>query len=57
MWTFDFGCVDVRFWLFGNWILVVLTFDFGCLVVLFWLGVCQVLWTLDFVVLTLDFGC
>ena len=28
MWMLDFGCVDVGFWLFGRWILVVWTLDF-----------------------------
>ena len=32
-----FGCVDVGFWLFGRWILVVGTLDFGCGDVGFWL--------------------
>ena len=47
-----FGCVDVGFWLFRRWILVVGTLDFGCGVVGFWL--CG-RWIL--VVGTLDFGC
>ena len=47
-----FDCVDVGFWLFGRWILVVGTLDFGCGDVVFWLWGRWIL-----VVGTLDFGC
>ena len=47
-----FGCLDVGFWLWGRWILVVRTLDFGCDVVGFWLWGRWIL-----VVGTLDFGC
>ena len=54
-----FGCVDVGFWLFGRWILVVGTLDFGCGDVGFWLWGRWILvsgrWIL--VVGMLDFGC
>ena len=28
-WTFDFGCADILFWLYGYFILVVRIFYFG----------------------------
>ena len=52
MWTLDFGCVGVRYWLYmyRRWILVERMLDFGCLDVGFgligrWI---LVVWTLAF---------
>ena len=49
MWTLDFGCIDVGFWVDGCWILVVWTMYFGCMFVGFWFDGCWILvvWTLD----------
>ena len=59
VWTLDFGCRDVGFWLWGRCILVMWSLDFGCRDVGFWL--CG-RWILVsgrriMVVGTLDFGC
>ena len=37
VWKLDFGWVNVRFLVFGRWILVVCTLDFSCSNVEFWL--------------------
>ena len=37
VWTVDFGCMDVGFWLIGRWNLVEWTLNFGCMDSEFWL--------------------
>ena len=37
VWKLEFGWVNVRFLVFGRWILVVYTLNFGCSDVEFWL--------------------
>ena len=40
VWIFNFGWLDVGFWLYGRWILDVSTLGFGYVDVGFWLYGC-----------------